>query len=454
MRSDRPKVLHELAGKPLLAHVLDAVGTLEPVHTIVVVGHGADEVEALVGTRARCVLQRERLGTGHAVQQVEPELRRFSGDVMVLCGDVPLLTPKTLRSLLATHRRAKASATVLTMTVSDPTGYGRVVCANGGSLRIVEHRDATARERAICEVNTGTYCFDARFLFTALGQVGRDNSQREYYLTDVVAAASKRRAAGRLCLDDAAEGVGVNSRADLASAERTFQRRLIDEHMNAGVTFLDPATTYLSAGTRIGRDTTIGPNVRLAGATQIGSGCTLEGASYLADTTVGDGALLRWGVVADRATIGPDARVGPYAHLRPQAVLAEEVHIGNFVEVKNATIGRKSKANHLSYIGDATVGCDANVGAGTITCNYDGYRKHRTEIGDRVQIGSDTQLVAPVRLGDDAYVAAGSTVTKDVEPGALAFNEKPQVSRPGWVASFRKRARRGSTDAPARAKKR
>ncbi len=451
MRSGKAKVLHELAGKPLLVHVLDALEALGPERTIVIVGHNAAQVEAVVGERARCVLQCERLGTGHAVLQAEPALRGFDGDVLVLCGDVPLLTSRSLRKLLAEHRRESADATVLTMNVPDATGYGRVLRGDDGALRIVEHRDASPQERAVREVNTGSYCFGASFLFAALAGVGRDNSQREYYLTDVVEAAAARLAVARLCLSDADEGLGVNSRADLARAEAALQRRLIDRHMRDGVTFLDPATVYVSADTRIGRDTVIGPTVRLAGKTTVGSECTLEGASYLRDTVIGNEVVIRWGVVADRVKIGRDARVGPYAHLRPEALLGEEVHIGNFVEVKKASLGRGSKANHLSYIGDATVGCDVNIGAGTITCNYDGVRKHRTVIGDRVQIGSDTQLVAPVRLGADCYVAAGSTVMRDVESGALVFNDKPQVSRSGWVAGFRKRAQH-ETGSPGRAR--
>jgi len=329
---------------------------------------------------------------------------------------------------------------VLSAVVEDPTGYGRIVRGeHAGELRIVEEVDATDTERRLDEINTGTYCFDARFLSRQLRRLGRDNAQGEYYLTDLVEAASLEGAAACATLEDGEEGQGVNTRADLARLESLFQERMIGEAMEAGVTFLDPASAVLSARTVIGADTVIGPAVRLEGDVRIGSGCVLEGSTHLRNTVVGDGALLRWGVVADGARIGRGGRVGPFAHLRPEADLGEDVHIGNFVEVKKATIGARSKANHLAYIGDADVGKDANIGAGTITCNYDGVEKHRTLIGDRVQIGSDTQLVAPVSVGNDAYIAAGSTITRDVEAGALAFNDKPQRGRAGWVAVFRAR---------------
>ena len=439
MRSRKAKVLHELAGMPLVLHVLDAAMPLSAERAVVVVGRSADTVTESVGARATCVLQAEQLGSGHAALQAKAALKAFDGDVLLLCGDVPLMTTASLKRLLAAHRRSRSLATVLGMRVGDPTGYGRIARERPGRLRIVEHADASADERAIDEVNTGTYCFDAKFLFRALGRLGSDNALGEYYLTDVMEAAAKQDAAHAVLLADSAEGLGVNSRMDLARAEALLQRRLVHGWLDRGVTFLDPTTVYLSVQARIGRDAIVGPNVRLDGSTSIGDGCVLEGASYLKDTIVEPEVRIRWGVVADGARVGRGARLGPYAHLRPETDLAADVHIGNFVEVKKARLGRGSKANHLAYIGDATVGADVNIGAGTITCNYDGVSKHPTVIGDRVQIGSDTQLVAPVVLGDDCYVAAGSTVTKDVEAGALAFNDKPQRERSGWVVAFRAR---------------
>ncbi|RMD83217.1 MAG: UDP-N-acetylglucosamine diphosphorylase/glucosamine-1-phosphate N-acetyltransferase [Candidatus Dadabacteria bacterium] len=441
MKSAVPKVLHPVAGKPMIELVLETVARLRPQRTIVVIGHRAQAVREVVGTRAQCVLQERQLGTGDAVRAGIRPLGRFRGDVLVACGDVPLLTPASCRRLIAAHRRRQALATVLTMVADDPSGYGRVIQDEGGRLRIVEESDAGPEERAIDEVNTGTYCFDAEFLRTALSRLGRNNAQGEYYLTDVVEAAAARGRAGLVRLEDEAEGWGVNSRAELARVEAVAQERLILAWMDRGVTFLDPATAYLSADARIGRDTVVGPNVRIEGATIIGKECRIDGSCHLTDTKVGDRVHLRWGVVANGARISRDAVVGPYAHLRPGAELGAGVRIGNFVEVKKSKIGAGSKANHLAYIGDATVGRDVNIGAGTITCNYDGFEKHPTYIGDRVQIGSDTQLVAPVRLGADCYVAAGSTVLRDVEPGALVFNEKPQRVRPGWVAAFRARHR-------------
>jgi bifunctional UDP-N-acetylglucosamine pyrophosphorylase/glucosamine-1-phosphate N-acetyltransferase len=442
MRSRKAKILHEIAGKPLVAHVLDAVEKLGAARTVVVVGHQADQVRDAVGDRATCVLQKQQLGTGHAVAQAKRALAGFDGDLLVLCADVPLLTLQTLRRLIALHRRKGAQATVLGMVVDEPDGYGRILQEGPGRVHIVEHVDATADERIQDEVNTGTYCFDLKFLLSALARLGKNNAQGEYYLTDILEAASKNGLAHTLTLADESEGIGINSRADLARAEAMFQERLISNWMDRGVTFLDPATAYLESEVRIGRDTIIGPNVRLDGATVIGSDCVLDGMDYLVDTTVADGVHLRWGVVADQARIGKGATLGPYSHLRPEAELGPGVHIGNFVEVKKSKIGANSKANHLAYIGDSTVGKDTNIGAGTITCNYDGFAKHRTVIGDRVQIGSDTQLVAPVTLGNDVFVAAGSTVTTDVDAGALVFNDKRQKVRRGWVAAFRKRTAR------------
>ncbi len=441
MRSDRAKVLHEVGGLPMVCHVLAALAPLRPARTVVVVGHQAEAVRAVLPEGTMTALQAEQLGTAHAVLQARRALAGFEGDVLVLNGDVPLVRPATLRGLLRHHRRRGALATVLSMTVDHPHGYGRIVHGSQGAVRIVEEADASPAERAIGEVNTGLYCFDAGFLRRALGKLGTDNAQGEYYLTDLLEMASARGGAAALAVDDETETLGINSRRDLAEAEAVLQDRLIVAAMDSGVTMLDPATVQLGAEVRIGRDTVIGPNVRLDGKTRIGKGCTLDGSVFLRDTVVGDNVLLRWGTVADRAVIGREAKIGPYAHLRPEADLAAEVHIGNFVEVKKAKIGKGSKANHLAYIGDATVGEGANIGAGTITCNYDGANKHRTKIGNRVQIGSDTQLVAPVTLGDDVYIAAGSTITRDVEAFALGFNDKPQRTRPGWVRGFRARQR-------------
>jgi bifunctional UDP-N-acetylglucosamine pyrophosphorylase/glucosamine-1-phosphate N-acetyltransferase len=440
MRSDSAKVLHGVAGCPMVGHVLNAVERCGASTIVVVVGHQGDAVCDVVGERAQCVWQKQRLGTGHAVAQARKALRGFSGDVLVLYGDVPLITPATLRKLLRTHTAGQSLVTVLGMTVDDPSGYGRIVRDPHGGMRIVEDSDASAMEREILDVNTGTYCFDSAFLMRALARLKSDNAQGEFYLTDLVEAASNEKRAGMLILDDDTETLGVDSRFDLARAEALMQERIIMGWMDKGVTFLDPSSAYISLEAKIGRDTVVGPNVRIDGATSMGTNCRIEGNCHLTDSKFGAGCRLRWGVVAEGAVAAEGAVLGPYAHLRPGAALGRSVHIGNFVEIKNSKIGAGSKANHLAYIGDSEVGRDVNVGAGTITCNYDGFEKHRTVIGDRVQIGSDTQLVAPVVLGDDCFIAAGSTVTRDVEKGALAFNDKRQMSRSGWVESFRRRA--------------
>jgi bifunctional UDP-N-acetylglucosamine pyrophosphorylase/glucosamine-1-phosphate N-acetyltransferase len=411
MRSDMAKVMHPVAGKPMLHHVLDAVRSLRPDKTIVVVGHDGDRVRASLDERVQCVEQAEQLGTGHAVMQARPALKGFSGDVLVLAGDVPLLSAGSLRAMRRLHTRKQALVTALSMIVDDPDGYGRIV-RDADGIRIVEHSDASESERTIDEVNTSTYYFDSRFLFRALGGLGNDNAQGEYYLTDVMEAASKKGLAECHVLAEAFEGTGINDRTDLFEAEAAMQSKLVSEWMDKGVTFIDPATAYLSVDVRIGRDATIGPNVRLEGK------------------------------------ISKNARIGPYSHLRPDAALGEDVHIGNFVEVKKSKIGDRSKANHLAYIGDSTVGRDVNIGAGTITCNYDGVDKHPTTIGDRVQIGSDTQLVAPVKLGADSYVAAGSTISRDLPAGSLGFNDKSQKVRKGWTKAFL--ARKAAKSKPAR----
>lgn len=439
MRSDRAKVLHELGGKSMLLHVLASLAGLKPEKAIVVVGHQADEVTSILPEGVESVLQAEQLGTAHAVMQARPRLSKFSGEVLVLNGDVPLVRPATLKALVRRHRKEGALATVLTMVVDDPTGYGRLIRLDHGKAKIVEHADATTAERAVCEVNTGMYCFDAAFLRGALGKLGQNNAQGEFYLTDLLEVASKKAGAACEVVDDPSETQGINSRIDLAQAEAALQDRLVGAALSSGVTMLDPSTVQLGVDVRIGRDTVLGPNIRLEGKTRIGKGCTLDGSSFLRDTVVGDKVLLRWGTVADQARIAAGSKVGPYAHLRPEADLGADVHIGNFVEVKKAKIGQGSKANHLAYIGDASVGKGANIGAGTITCNYDGANKHRTQIGDRVQIGSDTQLVAPVKVGNDAYIAAGSTITRDVSAFGLGFNDKPQRVRDGWVRGFRAR---------------
>ncbi|HWP64713.1 MAG TPA: bifunctional UDP-N-acetylglucosamine diphosphorylase/glucosamine-1-phosphate N-acetyltransferase GlmU [Candidatus Limnocylindria bacterium] len=444
MRSARAKVLHELAGRPLLHYPLRALRALAPARVVLVVGHQADLVRAAaaaVSDGLETVLQAEQRGTGHAVRCAMGALAGFEGDVVVLYGDVPLIRGETLAALADAHRRHDAALTLLTAHCADPTGYGRIVRDGTGRVeRIVEERDASPAERAITEINPGFYCIRSDVLEPALGRLRPSNAQAELYLTDVVGMVAQ--AGGRVesvCVSDPGEVAGINTRAELAAMERRMRASLVERFMAAGVTFEDPATAYLGDEVEIGADTVIGPNVILRGRTRIGAGCRLEGTNFLADTTVGDGVQVLFGTVADGAEIGPGSRIGPFARLRPGTRLGANVHIGNFVETKKAVVGDGTKANHLTYLGDCEIGPDTNVGAGTITCNYDGFKKSVTRIGARVQIGSDTQLVAPVSVGDDAYVGAGTTVTKNVPAGSLAVSRTPMRVVSGWTARKRKK---------------
>jgi len=447
MRSERAKVLHELAGRPLVHYPLLALRPLHPERVVLVVGHQADLVQAAAEQvptdRREIVLQAEQRGTGHAVRCAMAARAGFDGDVIVLYGDVPLIRTETLQALVAAHREHDAALTLLTLHFQDPTGYGRIVRdAEGRVQRIVEQRDATPAERAITEINPGFYCIRSDVLGPLLERLQPNNAQGELYLTDVVgmAAAAGRRVAS-VAVADPDEVAGINTRAELACLEARMRDDLTQRFMAAGVTFEDPATAYLGTEVEIGPDTVIGPNVVLRGRTRIGAGCRLDGTNFLTDTALGDRVHVLFGTVSDGAVVGADAVLGPYARLRPGTRLGERVHIGNFVETKKAVLGAGTKANHLTYLGDCVIGPDTNVGAGTITCNYDGFKKSETRIGARVQIGSDTQLVAPVTVGDDAYVAAGTTVTKDVPPGALAVSRVPVRFIEGWTE--RKRAHEG-----------
>lgn len=448
MKSAHAKVLHPLGGRPLVRHVLETVRPLAAERTVLVVGHQADAVRAAcAGLDLAFALQAEQRGTGHATAVARDAcLSGFTGDVLILYGDVPLLRGETLARLLASHRESGASLSLLTTIAEEPAGYGRIVRdASGGLARIVEHKDATPEERELREINPGIYCVDSAFLFAALDRLRPDNAQGELYLTDIVAQAVAEKRGIRTEPAPASEVEGINSRADLAALEATLRGRTVARHMAAGVSFLDPATAWIEDGVEIGPDTIIGPQVQLRGRTRIGRDCRIEGNAFLTDAVLADRVHLRPMVVITESEIDSGAVVGPFAQLRPGTRLARDVHIGNFVEVKKSVIGEGTKANHLAYLGDATIGRETNIGAGTITCNYDGFEKHPTVIGDRVQVGSDSQLVAPVKIGDDAYVATGTTVRHDIDAGALAFNPKPDQRRAGWVDGFRKRKRGGGS---------
>jgi bifunctional UDP-N-acetylglucosamine pyrophosphorylase/glucosamine-1-phosphate N-acetyltransferase len=449
MKSSRPKVLHELVGRPIIEHVLRTVDGLRADSTAVVVGHEADQVRAALSSRpsVQFVLQSPQLGTGHALQQAEQALARKSGTVLLLYADVPLLQTNTLTRLVEHHRRQKASATVLTMELGEPYGYGRIVRDKKRQItRIVEERDASGDERKIGEVNSGIYAFDLRPLFGALRDLAADNTQGEYYLTDLVAIYRRRRLrVETLRLDSAEELRGVNSRLDLAGLGATLRARKNREVMFAGATLEDPVSTYIDMDVSIGADTTIGPGVVLQGRTTIGSGCRIHAGSRLTNVTMGDRVtVLDHSVITD-SVVRDEARIGPFAHIRPDSEVGEGAHVGNFVELKKTRMARGAKASHLAYLGDATIGERANIGAGTITCNYDGEKKHPTVIEDGAFIGSDSQLVAPVTIGAGAYVAAGSSITKDVPADALAIARSKQRNLPGWAAERRARRTKGQS---------
>jgi len=458
MRSERAKVLHAIAGKPFIVSVLETASALVPDRLAVVVGHDATEVERVCGaffTRRPMAgtvsypRQVEQRGTGDAVRAAAAAFEGFDGDVLILYGDVPGLAAPTLRALVEQHRANAATLSLLTTEIDEPTGYGRILRRPDGTLRgIVEQRDLDPADQAVREINPGIYCVRSRALWPALTRLRADNAQGEYYLTDIVAmAVESGEVVETRAVPDPGEVAGINSREDMANLEERARKALVEKWMRAGVTFRDRATVYIEEDVTIGADTEIGPNVQLLGRTTIGRGCELDGTALLRDATLGDGVHLRLGVVMTDCQVGDGSIIGPFAHIRPGTVLAEEVHIGNFVETKKAKVGRGTKANHLTYLGDCEIGTATNVGAGTITCNYDGFQKHRTTIEAGAFVGSDSQLVAPVTIGRDAYVASGTTVTKDVPRASLALSRVKQVNVEGWADRFREaKAKRKKSD--------
>jgi bifunctional UDP-N-acetylglucosamine pyrophosphorylase/glucosamine-1-phosphate N-acetyltransferase len=437
MKSDVPKLLHRAHGLSLLEHVVRTARALEPSSIVLIVGHQAEEVKRATPSdeRVKFALQEPQLGTGHAVLQSEPVLRNARGTLLLLSGDVPLLRGSTLLALLAKHEATGAAATVVTAVVDDPTGYGRIVREGDRLAAIVEHRDATTAQREIREINSGIYAFDLEPLFGALRGLGSSNAQGEYYLTDLIEAYRLRGlVVDALVAADPREISGVNSRKELADVATVLRSRKNDELMESGVTLVDPASAFIGPDVTVGRDTIIHPGVHLEGGTVIGANCVIHSGVRIVDSRVEDGVVINNFCVITESHVRKDARVGPFAHIRPQSDVGESAHVGNFVELKKTTLGAGSKANHLAYLGDATIGTRVNVGAGTITCNYDGKTKSPTVIEDGAFIGSDSQLIAPVRVGAGAYVAAGSSITEDVPPGSLAIARGKQVNKPGWVA--------------------
>jgi bifunctional UDP-N-acetylglucosamine pyrophosphorylase/glucosamine-1-phosphate N-acetyltransferase len=440
MKSGLAKALHPVAGMPLVRHVLKAAADLDPEKTILVLGHQADKVRNAAGNQGvEIVLQAEQLGTGHAVMQAREAFSEARGPVVILCADTPLLTGGTLRAALELHQKSRAAVTLITAELADPFGYGRVVRSRGGVMRVVEEKDATAAQKKIKEVNAGIYCFDRQFLLASLDLLGKDNAQGEYYLPDTIELAKKKkRAVAALVCGDPDEVMGVNSRYDLSRAEEVMGRRINRRWMAEGVTMFDPESTFVGIEASLGRDVVIYPNVRIEGKTKIGDACIIYPGSRIIDSTISNAVLVKDCSVIEESDIASGASIGPFAHLRPGSVIGADARIGNFVEVKKSTIGAGSKANHLSYIGDATVGRDVNIGAGVITCNYDGYEKYRTVIEDGVFVGSDTQIVAPVTIGKGALVAAGATITRDVPADALAISRVPQDIREGFASRRRR----------------
>jgi bifunctional UDP-N-acetylglucosamine pyrophosphorylase/glucosamine-1-phosphate N-acetyltransferase len=434
MKSDLPKVLHPLAGRPMLEYVLDAARALEPAALVVVVGEGAGQVQRALGDDITYARQAEQLGTGHAVQQARDAVAGRADTVLVLYGDTPLIHPGTLRRMVAEHEATGAVATILTFRPADPTGYGRIV-RHGHTGRveaIVEDKQATPEQRTIDEVNSGLLCFRDDWLWSCLNHLERQPGG-EYYLTDLIGIAGNGGPAGGLVAalqaSDPLEAMGIDHRAKLARAAAELQRRINERWMLAGVTMIDPKTTYVDAGVEIAPDTVILPNTMLEGATRIGRDCTIGPGSIVRDSTIGDGCRVEMSVV-EHAVMEAGSDVGPFGHLRKGAHLGEGTHMGNFGEVKNSYLGPGAKMGHFSYLGDATVGAGANIGAGTITCNYDGRQKHPTVIGEDAFIGSDTMLVAPVEIGNGAKTGAGAVVTRDVPPGQVAYGVPARIKPP------------------------
>ena len=436
MKSGLVKVMHPLGDKAMIAWSVRAAKDAGAVSTVLVVGHQSERVVNYFAdeTSVDFALQEEQLGTGHAVSCASSRLAAFKGNILILCGDVPLIRPATLRQLLTHHQAGQATVTVLTARLANPFGYGRVVKGeDGGVLRIVEEKDASAEEKRIDEINSGIYCVDSEFLFTAVAALQNNNAQGEFYLTDIVKQGADQ---GKRCLSyavaDTEEIMGINDRVQLAAAARILRRRINEALMLAGVTMVDPETAYIEEGVEIGADTVIYPNVHISGETVIGSGCVIEPSVVIKGCRIGDGVTIKAGSVMTDSILHDGVNIGPMAHLRPGNELGRNVKIGNFVEAKKVQMGEGSKASHLTYLGDSTIGSHVNIGCGTITCNYDGVSKHRTIIEDDVFVGSDVQFVAPVTIGRNSLIAAGTTVTRDVPPDSLAIARSPQVNKEGW----------------------
>ncbi|MEI1419772.1 bifunctional UDP-N-acetylglucosamine diphosphorylase/glucosamine-1-phosphate N-acetyltransferase GlmU [Bacillus cabrialesii] len=440
MKSKLYKVLHPVCGKPMVEHVVDEALKLSLSKLVTIVGHGAEDVKKQLGDKSEYALQAEQLGTAHAVKQAQPFLAAEKGVTIVICGDTPLLTAETMEQMLKEHTQREAKATILTAVAEDPTGYGRIIRGENGAVqKIVEHKDASEEERLVTEINTGTYCFDNEALFRAIDQVSNDNAQGEYYLPDVIEILKNEgETVAAYQTGNFQETLGVNDRVALSQAEQFMKERINKQHMQNGVTLIDPMNTYISPDAVIGSDTVIYPGTVIKGEVQIGEDTIIGPHTEVMNSSIGSRTVIKQSVV-NHSKVGNDVNIGPFAHIRPDSVIGNEVKIGNFVEIKKTQFGDRSKASHLSYVGDAEVGTDVNLGCGSITVNYDGKNKYLTKIEDGAFIGCNSNLVAPVTVGEGAYVAAGSTVTEDVPGKALAIARARQVNKDDYVKNIHKK---------------
>ncbi|MEY9973920.1 bifunctional UDP-N-acetylglucosamine pyrophosphorylase/glucosamine-1-phosphate N-acetyltransferase [Lysinibacillus sp. RC46] len=437
MKSKLYKVLHPVCGKPMVQHVVDHIQTLDVNRIVTVVGHGAEKVKQQLGDKSEYVLQAEQLGTAHAVQQAEAILGSEEGTTLVVCGDTPLIRPETMQALFEHHQAKNAKATILTAIAENPTGYGRILRGDNGQVeQIVEQKDASAEQQLVKEINTGTYCFDNKALFETLKLVKNDNAQGEYYLPDVIEILQKQGdVVEAFVTEDFEETLGVNDRVALSQAEALMRTRINEKHMRNGVTIINSEATYISAEAMIGRDTVIQPGSMIEGTTVIGEDCIIGPNTQIIDSRIGDRTTVHSSVVRESA-VAEDTAIGPFANIRPLSDIGSHVKIGNFVEVKKSKLGNDTKVSHLSYIGDAEIGSNVNIGCGSITVNYDGKNKFQTIIEDDVFVGCNTNLVAPVKVGKGSFIAAGSTITKEVPEDALAIARARQENKPNYVSKL------------------